>query len=507
MTCLFVLLLVLFSVASGGVGMTWDESTYFDYSDQLRAWASSGFPMDHASLERVWGYRKFLNPHPPFMRTISALSAGVFEGWLGFPLAYRLGHFVVAAMGLCGFYWLLSGVFGPLRPLLAVALILLQPRFFGELLLATSDAPVAIAWLVLTTLAWRLAYTRNPKSTPGLWIAYFLVLALAAASKLTGLLAALPPLLLFAGLRQYRNLRLGVCALVAALGAVAALSPAAWSSPLAGLWDYLTYTSKHRAEINVPIFYLGQIFGESPPWHYFPVMLAVTLPLAYFALLTASTLGLKHKEYRGLLITFSCPALFWLLMGFAPSVPKHDGLRQFASFLPMLAVLAWVGLVSLWDRSAGRKKTKSKRPEPLVAVTIAALSLCAVSLIQIHPLELSYYNSAIGSLRGAESAGLELTYYLEVVDSEVLAQINSIVPTGKVVGIIPDWAFLLTTYQAKGLLRRDLRFAEYEATQSADYVLWIRRRSMFDDAQYIKARPIYERSFEGVSLVKLVRQK
>src|SRR5208337_3923462 len=97
-----------------------------------------------------------------------------------------------------------------------------------------------------------------------------------------------------------------------------------------------------------------------------------------------------------------------------PNAPGHDGIRLFLPSVASLAVLAGLGVSWLVERlGTGRRFLI-----PLIAV--AAVGECFVGIVQTYPYTDSYFNVAIGGLKGAERAGFELTYYWETAGREFL---------------------------------------------------------------------------------------
>ncbi|MGH7820484.1 MAG: hypothetical protein ACREQ9_11965, partial [Candidatus Binatia bacterium] len=153
---LWICLLVLLFVGSLRIGVTWDESIYFPFSDSIGQWLSAERRFDPDTIQRHWNENPYLNPHPPFMKILDAVTARLFDEVFLFPLNYRLGHFVYVSACLALAYALLRTAWPLLWALVAIFFVVLQPRIFAELLIATTDAPTAAAWLVLPLVAWRL---------------------------------------------------------------------------------------------------------------------------------------------------------------------------------------------------------------------------------------------------------------------------------------------------------------------------------------------------------------
>src|SRR5260221_225794 len=128
----FVFLAALLALSSRGIGLTFDEPFYFEFSDSVRKWFASGHPLDDASLQRFWAYDSYHNPHPPFMKILNALTASVLENRVTFPLDYRLGSHLYLAACVALLYWLLRTGYSRSMSALAIAFVVFPPRVFDE---------------------------------------------------------------------------------------------------------------------------------------------------------------------------------------------------------------------------------------------------------------------------------------------------------------------------------------------------------------------------------------
>ena len=137
------------------------------------------------------------------------------------------------------------------------------------------------------------------------------------------------------------------------------------------------------------------------------------------------------------------------------------------------------------------------------------------SLLTIHPFELSYYNALVGGVKGADRKGLEVTYLQEVISPHFLNQVNQLMPKGATLnGTLSQ--FLLVEYQARGMLRRDIRLV---TGADCDYYLVLMRKSSlryyFDQWPEEKAlidrwgregkEPVLARTVQGVPLLLLYK--
>ena len=502
----FLAVLALLVAASRGFGLTWDEATYFRYADSIRAWWGGGAPLDAASLQRYWAYDVYANPHPPFLRILAALGASIAARWLPFPTDYRLAHFVWVAALLSGSYALLRQRWAAVAALTAMALVALQPRIFGHLLIASQDSATALAWLLLVLLAWRLAdeeahAERGGRRRVGLWLAFFLVAGCAAASKFTGFLALVPIGAFFLWRRRWRDAALVVAAGACALAFVVITSPQHWHHPLQGAIEYLSYPLQRQAA-PFTVAYFGKLYGNELPWHYFFVMSAITVPPLVIALLPPAVLA--RGELRRLLAAVAFALGFWLLLVHLPKTPRHDEVRQFLSVYPLLGIVAWIGLLAVLQRIA-ESRPKWGSPRVAAVVCAACALVLGATVARAHPFELSSYNGFIGGVRGAERAGMELSLYFEAVDRGALRALERYPKPGEKLAMAPFWPLLLESYVEHGGLRSALTLLPQQSSERPDWLLLVRRRYVVDERFFLAAPAVYEVSYDGVSLVKVVR--
>lgn len=502
----FVLALGALVAASRSFGLTWDEATYFRYADSIRAWWRAGAPADAPSLARYWAYDLYSNPHPPFMRIAAAVGSSAVEGRLPFPTDYRFGHFMWIAGCLAGVFALLRRRWSATLAATAIGFVALQPRVFGHLLIASSDSPIALAWLLLALLAWRLsddemvtAGARRRRAA--LWVAFFLVAGCAAASKFTGFLALLPIGAFFLWRRRWRDTAVVAGAGFWALLFVVMVSPHLWHHPLDGVLAYLRYPLQRQA-VPFSTAYFGKLYRNDLPWHYFFVMSAITMPPLVLVLLPAAALA--RGELRKLLVPVAFAVAFWLVLVHLPNTPRHDEVRQFLSVYPLLGIAAWAGLVAALER-AGRERARWRSPRIAAVACGAAVMLLAATVARAHPFELSSYNGFIGGVRGAERAGMEMTLYFEAVDRGVLRALERYPRPGETLFMSPFWPALFETYVQHDVLHSPLALLPQRTHERPDWLLLVRRRYLFDDQLFLMLPAVYEVRYDGVPLVKLVR--
>lgn len=500
---IFLSLGALLTLASGTFGLSWDEASYFLFSDSIRSWLLQDHPFDPATLHACWDYSRYHNPHPPFMKIWGALFAHFFGDQLPYPTGYRMGNivYVSACMALC--YRLLAASFARAAALAAIAFVCFQPRVFGHLIIAATDSPVAVSWLALTLIAWRLQTAGPAFGKTGLRVLMFVVLCCAGATKITGFMVVLPLAAYFMRYSNFRELLWLGGAALCALGFVVLVFPPDWAHPMQGVWHYLFYPFT-RSQMPIGTFYLGKMYPFYLPWHYFSVVTLVTAPVLLLLLLFG-LVYIGRVDHHGLLPAILFPAGFWLVIVHLPNTPRHDGIRQFVSFFPFFGLLAWLGLLGLLSRLKQWPRF-SQRPFAQTIILLVPAPLLLLQTSAWHPFELSFYNRLIGGLPGAEKRGMEITYYLEAAHQDFIRQIDPYLDNGVTVSTYPPWPLLLTSYAGHGLLNG--RFTALQGSSGEKwptYLLLFRRRACVDDSRYKNLTPLAEVSFQGVSLVKFTR--
>lgn len=493
-----VLWIVLVSglvVGSNHTGVSWDEVTYFDFSDHVRAWWRAGAPLDAAALQQAWAYDRYLNPHPPLMRALSAWTAA--QSGLPFPTNYRLATLMLCSAMLAGMYALLRDTLGVGGALLAVLAVVLQPRVYGDLLNATTDAPVALAFCVLCLLGWRTLQVEREARAP-LRALMYAAYGVATAIKFTGFLAIAPVGLYFLWRRQWREVCWSAGAVVWALGFLIATSPDRWHEPLTGVLAFISYPFT-RSAIPISTYYFGKSYPFYLPWHYFDVMTALTLPLP--VLLALPFACIVPAPYRSLRNALLWPIGFWCVLAHLPSTPRHDGVRQFLAVMPLLGVLCVLGYLAVAARVAALVPPERSRSWSRASLTAAGLSLVLAFAPWVH-LPLSSYNALIGGLPGATAAGLQTTYYLEVISPRFVARMNAVLEPGDSVMLLPSWPGLLRRYQAEGLLRRDIQVVD-DLREHPRYLLLVRRRGVMNDELFFLFPAVIETGQDDVVLARL----
>ncbi|MDR1291683.1 MAG: glycosyltransferase family 39 protein [Planctomycetaceae bacterium] len=433
----FCFLLCLFLFASSRLPLTWDEGEVSRRSDELPAkWSGTIDNEGHPQLPIILAATgKNLLPQKLFSKKFRLRFASIFFVSISFTvLFYRLRR-----------------EFDGVVACFAIMSVLLIPRLFALLQIATWDSCLIASWICcLATFPLSLRNIRNTAL-------FGFCLGLAFSSKFSAL--AIPiPFALWAIIVLLPDKSLRKIVLVKHLFIVTIISatvffllnPPLWSNPVSGIIRFFNLNF-HR-EINIPIMFLGQLYDlqHQLPFYNTIFWTIITVPtgLLFFflvgccSILYSSRFKIRKAEYGkrsiterlfkgeayrltgygiswrfGLLLFLNMVVL--LLIRMLSGVPVHDGVRLFAGSYVFLGIFAGIGATAIW-------RTKNLLPR-IITIIIFAISL--FNMFWYAPQWLSYYNFAVGGLSGAVKIGMEPTYYWDGFDDEVIKWLNA--NTGK----------------------------------------------------------------------------
>jgi hypothetical protein len=254
---------------------------------------------------------------------------------------------------------------------------------------------------------------------------------------------------------------LAFCPMIIWLG-----NPLWWRETLPRLTHYLMLNAARRGVLpDIPIFYLGQTYLYTLPWHNAWVLMAITVPVGILAATVfglVRTLGVVRHDR---LPTYFAVHLFTLPIIRMFGTPAHDGVRLFLPTFFFLAAMAGWGTV--WVADGAVRLTR--RGENLWRLGVAAFVLApaAWELVRIHPYELSYYNELIGGPRGAVRAGFELSYWYDAFNNQTIREINQHLPRDATADFLNPMSTPETfaDLQALGQLRGDIKLGLRNATE------------------------------------------
>ncbi len=239
------------------------------------------------------------------------------------------------------------------------------------------------------------------------------------------------------------------------------LAPCWWRDTLPRLAHNLALQLDRGSFLGeIDIFYLGERFRYSLPWHNGFLLCAVGIPVGVLVLACVALLGVLRSARGGralclfLAVNALTPPLVRML-----DVPAHDGLRLMLPVCFFIAALAGIEFGFLWS-AHGRAKWI------LRTAALCLLGSAAFAPLALHPYHLSYYNFLVGGLRGAQRLGFETTYWYDAVHRGAISRINDALPSGSALvhtQPVPTWRL----WQKWGVLDPSLRIdlpAEPDAT-------------------------------------------
>jgi hypothetical protein len=234
-------------------------------------------------------------------------------------------------------------------------------------------------------------------------------------------------------------------------------NPLWWRETLPRLAHYLMLITARRGVLpDIPIFYCGQTYIYTLPWHNAWVLMAITVPAGIlFSALVGFGYALRNAR-RDLLPIYFAVHLLTLPVIRMLGTPAHDGVRLFLPTFFFLAAMAGWGTV--WLAGDVARLTRIHGGFWRWAFAVLVLGPAAWQLVRIHPYELSYYNELIGGPRGAARAGFELSYWYDAFNDRTIAEINARLPRGAMVAFLATNSYpeSFTLLQQLGHLRGDL---------------------------------------------------
>jgi len=490
-------------------GVTWDEPEYFQSVERIQAWVSAAVQDPKGMLEAdriqaAWDppEHRYHNPHPPVYKEGMAITEAIAGDSLGRVAGYRLSSAIMFAVLVALLTWTVGRVAGLAAGIGAGLSIAFMPRVFGHAHVAATDMPLTLFWALCV-----LGFASYLRNGGGVRLAVAgIALGLAMGTKFTGWL--LPaPLLVWAILerRGFASFAvIGIGLFVAWL-----LVPPAWHDPLGAVAE-LFEESLGRDE-TIPIFtiYAGRIYEYVAPWHQAIVMTLITVPagIACLAFIGCADAArgrgiLRPVDERAALARLALLQVgFFLVLMALPRSPNHDGVRLFLPMFPFVAILAGLALGRFDAALQARFDSRSALLGILLAGAVY-LGPAWWQMRQASPYYLSYYNELIGGLRGAEAAGMEVTYWYDAITPEFIAEIEGTLPMGSTVLAFPTVKYFVELQQL-GLLRDDL---EFSSDLSSDYLLMIARKATLPPPLlevYETVQPILAVELDGVELAGL----
>jgi hypothetical protein len=412
-------------------GIAWDEPVQRQYGSEVYGFIAHHDQALFSDRHRYYG--------PVFELVLYSLEKAF--GLTDTRPVYMMRHLVsFLALGVGAFFFYLLGarVFRNWKVgLLGSVFLVLSPRIFAHAFYNSKDIPFMAMFIVGVYTMLRYLDSK----TFALAIVHGAVCGALIDLRIVGvmLVAMTAGFWTFDALRRAhdaergglgaRRGEAGLLAYIIVTGCVTVLLwPTLWKDPLGGFLQSFKDMGSFPWEATV--LYLGKyVWSTRLPWHYTPMWIGVSTPLAYLAFLAVgvvvcalavgngdSALFLPEKGRCPLLGRDAAVLLLWFLLPLvyfpASRAVLYDEWRHSFFIYPALLLIALAGLVWLWRLTARRLAGGPARIASAALIFLVALSLgsTATFMIRHHPFQNVYFNSLVGGTHGA-SGKFEMDYW------------------------------------------------------------------------------------------------
>lgn len=418
------LISLAFVMLLGSYGLTFDEpenigighkhlnfylTGHLDYTDSLPQ------VINHPDIYNVF-VREYPSHQWPLPNLLSAVSCTIFFQYLGWlsPLdAHHLSNLIFVLLLIASVYSFVRRQFGILPAFLSTLLILFTPRLFADFFNNPKDIPS----LALFSASLFLFYTWLHQARQKHLFLFILTIFLSTATK-PDVIYLFPIVGLYSlfNLSELKKLitRRQIIAAVFSLVIGSAILWLLFPNLLPVGFNSINQYQLHlRWELNLIVSYILYIGSDAHEGFnlYLPFNLLITTPLPALILYLAGiiyALIRRSPVYQLLLI--------WILVisirHSFPGANHYNGVRHFLTLYVPLSILAAALLADLY------------RLYPKVGAILISLVLFtqAYAVFSIHPYQVTYFNSLVGGLGGAqksfipESHDYWLSSYRQAVD-------------------------------------------------------------------------------------------
>lgn len=403
--------------------------------------------------------------YPGFFLTVSAVSCRIFGEYFHWLPPHQSHRPAVVILGVFTLFLLsifVGRLFGPPAMLGVFLMLVIQPRWWLEMLTNVKDPPQASMQMLTLIFAFWAAY-RN--SLPGTVLAG-MMWGFGLACKINAFYI-LPMGLIYYGMlhrrlwwRQrafslpFRHLLLGVAFILTGLIAFYVGWPLLWDSLPRYLARYIGYLS-HMTN-NQSAHFSQQMMHTILPLFCTPLLVLFFVGIAVVAGGRRAN-PLQKKAF----LLLALGAFFPLIRILQPGCPVYDGIRHYIEFVLPMSALAGIG----FSQGIGwiKKALAAHRMHMRIGGVCALLILIGGVVdpiwvaMQLHPYQHLYYNRLIHRPEIARSVGLpSVGDYYCLSFYEAMKMVEASAPPGSLVAFLPDrWYESLP--DVAGGLRPDLR--------------------------------------------------
>ncbi len=459
-----------------GAGQTWDEDEYWSSG---RNYIINILRGDFGWPAWRWNYQ-----HPPITKYLAGIGA---LGQDGFDAARVL--FAIVGAAICPLAYLAARrLVGETGAILGAIICAFTPHLIGHAHVVGHETPSVFFWGLAIWLGLRAGELPSPVRL--MWVG--VACGLAVATRYTNLLVlpAAGTAILMTAAPPFRRRVIGLGALIipaAMIATFVAVWPGMWSHPIEHLkagWQILGHQ-------HLPETYLGHE-EQTPPWHYFPLYVAVSTPIVVLVLALGGGIGRAwRRRERGWILV-----AVWLVapFGVAFSPVRQDGVRYVLPALVPLAIAAGAGLAWLVEKRRA-----------ILAVTAGALVVyLAIVCARIEPYYIDYFAEQVGGPATVQAHGWFETGWWGEGIADAVTWLNEHAEDGSSVArmVQPNHVTWL---------RGDL-WAKMSDTVRAD-TGWILVNDEWIDTMSPSWQPpagaelVYDVRIEGASLARVYRRK
>jgi hypothetical protein len=441
-------------------------------SSLCEVFSTPGYNPDHPPLARLWLgvfhdlVQSIAPPEDVPGQPGSPLATVTVSARTGSAVAFALTVFLVGIFTAHGY--------GAFAGTAAAASLVMMPRVFGHAHLAALET---VTGLFYTAAVLVTAHLWSRDTVPSDRAAAFtgLLIGLTFLCKMQAVL--LPPLLTVWAFWHWRLFAFRPLVIAGAITVTVFIVgwPWLWLDFPSNLINYFS-SATNRTELHC--WYFGKQFVDKDvPWHYPWVMSVVTVPIGVLAFGLVGTSCSLSRLLSNRRLTLPLGAIVAPLVLFSlPGIAVYDGVRLFLVAFPSAAVFCGIGAEFVRKRLTQRDSARRS-----LLLTSTVLVFQAVGIVQFSPYWLSYYSLATGTLSGAESVGLEVSYWSDSMSREFLTEVVKTVPPGSTIEVTP----VMHPSQPREMLRQSPLLRRHELTLIAygskpvhsEYLVTFRRRA------------------------------
>ncbi|MFA6081404.1 MAG: glycosyltransferase family 39 protein [Patescibacteria group bacterium] len=387
------LVVILISFTYKNYGITWDEIYYVQVGRHYTIQVLNELKIpNNLNNNNFIPIDLHLKTHGVIFDVIVILLTPLFRDF-----NIETYHLIKALLSLFAFiflYIILLKLFSRKWALFGLVLLLLFPRFYGDIFNNSIDVPTLMIFTLYIGLFFH--FINNKNSFIRLILLSF-SLAILINQRIIFLYTV--PLTFFFLIKKPKLIFLLSFFTVVFLHLT---HPYMWQHPIIGFFDRLK-TSNSFPFLAANLFNGQFIMSNQLPWDYIPRLMAITSPLStlglfiignfylLFLILNKKTSNNLKLKYGYLLSLFYIP----LMIVFIIRPALYDSWRHFLFLIIPLLIIAVFGAYAI-----------SKIKNDLIKVIL--FGLIAINLLQtayemkvLHPYQYIYYNSLVGGLKGA----------------------------------------------------------------------------------------------------------